>query len=577
MSSLLSGCSFREYSPFSCSFFETVVTTNNNQDVASFLSHRAYRVNGSNLLAITNDCRDKNANRSDMNVSPAKEEEENKGKQRELKPLQYHFGSFGKNGPNPSEFAMCVLLQTDEYESESESERRRENIISFSLSLSVKREDNCFVESKRVLVEEECRFRKHGKIGKRDCNQFQKVDLCDQKSDGTKQSVRNEKWRSIDMLNVMSAHSNDISLRFRAMTPFRLEIPWFWHECEKEERRENHGVCVCFSGVFRVRHFWKKGCWWVSSWSIDFLDCSRLMIWKRIDIPIVNLVKSVLDRTKCPKIEESSMTFALSLVLFLNLCPEFPPLFWWFDMIRCVVLCSVETRSTNEHPTLHGFQNRRSEESEIGNQQTKSRNGPFDISSEQKWGPFLSQRELLKSVFWSRWSRWFHIIDIVLRDPNTHLVLAFVTFFHFSSFRCCSMIAFCEVMMPWFFARRSASMCSQWSHWTIATRKKMFGMELEEEEEEKERRKRTTGNEVNCFLKISTREDAKRTISDAQKIPARRARGSFGVRTDANAWWNRIRVHRQWKKAEKDVWNRIVRRESQERSQSLEIFWERGP
>ena len=104
-----------------------------------FSPHRAYRVNGSNLLAITNDCRDKNANRSDMNLSPAKEEEENKGKQRELKPLQYHFGSFGKNGPNPSEFAMCVLLQTDENESESESERRRENIISFSLSLCQKR------------------------------------------------------------------------------------------------------------------------------------------------------------------------------------------------------------------------------------------------------------------------------------------------------------------------------------------------------------------------------------------------------------------------------------------------------
>ena len=64
----------------------------------------------------------------------------------------------------------------------------------------------------------------------------------------------------------------------------------------------------------------------------------------------------------------------------------------------------------------------------------------------------------------------------------------------------------------------------------------MSGMELEEEEEGKERRKRTTGNEVNCFLKISTREDAKRTISGAQMIPARRARGSFGVRTDANAW-----------------------------------------
>ena len=45
----------------------------------------------------------------------------------------------------------------------------------------------------------------------------------------------------------------------------------------------------------------------------------------------------------------------------------------------------------------------------------------------------------------------------------------------------------------------------------------MSGMELEEEEEGKERRKRTTGNEVNCFLKISTREDAKRTISGALK------------------------------------------------------------
>ena len=121
---------------------------------------------------------------------------------------------------------QCVLLlQTDENERVKVKVKEEVRILSRSLSLCVKREANCFVESKRVLVEEECRFRKHGKIGKRDCNQFQKVDLCDQKSDGTKQSVRNENSRSIDMLNVMSAHSNDISLRFRAMTPFRLEIP----------------------------------------------------------------------------------------------------------------------------------------------------------------------------------------------------------------------------------------------------------------------------------------------------------------------------------------------------------------
>ena len=362
---------------------------------------------------------------------------------------------------------------------------------------------------------------------------------------------------------------------FRRWRHFVSKSHDFGTSVKKKKEEKIMEFVLCFPGVFRVHHFWKKGCWWVSSWSIDFLDCSRLMIWKRIDIPIVNLVKSVLDRTKCPKIEEFHDLCAVSRP-FLEPLSRVPPLFWWFDMIRCVVLCSVETRSTNEHPTLHGFQNRRSEESEIGNQQTKSRNGPFDI--------FWAKMGSRFSHNGSFWNQCFDLVDLVDSTSlisfcaiQTHLVLAFVTFFHFSSFHCCSMIAFCEVMMPWFFARRSASMCSQWSHWTIATRKKMSGMELEEEEEGKERRKRTTGNEVNCFLKISTREDAKRTISGAQKIPARRARGSFGVRTDANAWWNRIRVHRQWKKVEKEVWNRKVRRESQERSQSLEIFGERGP
>ena len=123
-------------------------------------------------------------------------------------------------------------------------------------------------------------------------------------------------------------------------------------------------------------------------------------------------------------------------------------------MIRFVVLCCAVWKPAQQTniPLCMGFkiEDPKNRKSDINKPNREMVHSTF----------LLSKNGVRFSHNGSFWNQCFDLVDLVLRDPNTHFVLAFVTFFHFSSFHCCSMIAFYEVMMPWFFARRSASMCS---------------------------------------------------------------------------------------------------------------------